>query len=312
LKKSSIPNSSKSSIKNYSKRNAMNMDNDDEDDIRIDFPYSFEDLKKMDPQSVDDLIGDKEKFEKVRETVALNTSNLQNFMNKYKDIEPVTMKHIGEDDRQRFSAKQIGEANSFFSGKMTWRPIPSAEYIEESELPEVCFIGRSNVGKSSLLNALVGFKAAKVGKTPGKTQMIHHIEVGKRVCLVDLPGYGFARVSKDEKKRMSNLLDTFIGQRERIDVQRIICFLVDIRHQLRKEEHHIMNQLDQLHSIYIIVLTKADKVKSHDAQRIAQAMEKNLQAHPKCFPEIFVTSASDLQSLDRIKATLHRLCEQLD
>jgi GTP-binding protein len=137
------------------------------------------------------------------------------------------------------------------------------EHFPPTHLPEVAFIGRSNVGKSSLLNSLVRRKnLAHVSSTPGKTQQINFFNVHDTVMFVDLPGFGFAKASKQERAQWKGLADQYLGHREQL---KLVCFLMDIRHDPSNPELAMVEELEVWNRRYAIILTKKDKVSAKAA-----------------------------------------------
>ncbi len=128
----------------------------------------------------------------------------------------------------------------------------------ELDLPELAFVGRSNVGKSSLLNAVSNQKnLAKTSSTPGKTRLINYFNVSDLFYMVDLPGYGYAKISKTEYKKWQDMLESYLKDNEKL---RLVCLLIDSRHELLKNDLQMSEWLDYFEIPYIIILTKADKI----------------------------------------------------
>lgn len=178
--------------------------------------------------------------------------------------------------------------------------ISSAEFvISNSEvskcpaerLPEYAFIGRSNVGKSSLINMLTGRKSlAKTSATPGKTQLINHFKINNNWFLVDLPGYGYARVSKKTKQKFQKFITNYFEQREQL-----ICafVLVDIRHDAQKIDLEFINYLGETEVPFCIIFTKADKIGPSKVEQHIKAYQDSLFANNwEEMPPYFVTSSS--------------------
>jgi GTP-binding protein len=165
------------------------------------------------------------------------------------------------------------------------------ERLPPPELPEVAFAGRSNVGKSSLLNALTGRKhLARVSNTPGRTQQINFFELGARLMLVDLPGHGYAQVSKSKVKGWTRLTESYIRGRPNL---RRVLLLVDSKVGIKDADHPLMDLMDESGLSYQIVMTKADRLKPADLQAMRDKLSARLGKRPACHPEIPVTSAVD-------------------
>ncbi len=139
----------------------------------------------------------------------------------------------------------------------------------ESELPEIAMVGRSNVGKSSVINLMTNRKKlARVGNTPGKTRQINFFSLEDKLVLVDLPGYGYAKVSKEEKKKWGSIVETYLNQREQLE---LILMLVDIRHKPTADDKLMRQWICAMGKPYIILATKADKIaRAHYMQHVKE------------------------------------------
>ena len=169
-------------------------------------------------------------------------------------------------------------------------------------LPEVAFAGRSNVGKSSLVNALTGRKTlARTSNTPGRTQQINFFDLGGRMMLVDLPGYGYARASKTSVHAWTKLIRDYL--RGRVGLRRI-CLLIDARHGIKPSDVEIMDMLDKAAVPYQIVLTKADKVPAAALREGVAAIAATLKRHPAAMPEILATSARTGSGIPEMRSAL--------
>ena len=171
-------------------------------------------------------------------------------------------------------------------------------------MPEIAFAGRSNVGKSSLLNALANRKGlARTSNTPGRTQELNFFEVGKplQIRLVDMPGYGFAEAPKDMVKRWRFLINDYL--RGRAVLKRALV-LVDARHGLKPVDHEVMQMLDDAAVSYHVVLTKADKVKRTDLEAVVQQTADQAAKHPAAHPHIFTTSSETGSGIAELRAAI--------
>lgn len=171
--------------------------------------------------------------------------------------------------------------------------------------PEVAFAGRSNVGKSSLLNALTGRRnLARASTTPGRTQEINFFNLGDQLRLVDLPGFGFARATHKDVKRWSNLTRSFLRGRQPL---RRVCLLVDCRHGLKDIDGEVMTMLDQAAVANQIVLTKADKIKPSEVEALIAATALAIGRRPAAHPALLATSAETGAGIAELRAELAKL-----
>jgi GTP-binding protein len=161
--------------------------------------------------------------------------------------------------------------------------------LPPADLPEAAFAGRSNVGKSSLINALVGQKhLARASNEPGRTREVNFFLLDERLRLVDLPGYGFARASKTATSKFQNLGRAYL--RGRPNLKRVYL-LIDARHGLKSVDDEAMKALDDAAVSYQIVLTKADKIKPAEVEAVVAQTLKAIARRPAAFPEVLATSA---------------------
>jgi GTP-binding protein len=187
------------------------------------------------------------------------------------------------------------EAN-FVAGASTAAALPG------DALPEIAFAGRSNVGKSSLLNALTGRRAlARTSNTPGRTRQINFFDLDGRLMLVDLPGYGYAEASKSEIKRWTGLLRRYLQTRAAL---RRVCLLIDSRHGVKDVDYPMMLMLDDAGVSYQVVLTKIDKLGTGELAVIAERIGAEIAAHPAAHPEIHLTSALKRRGITALRAML--------
>ncbi|CAK0769072.1 putative GTP-binding protein EngB [Azospirillaceae bacterium] len=201
------------------------------------------------------------------------------------------------------SDEDVESARRFFSGPcdFLWGAL-TADQLPEATLPEIAFAGRSNVGKSSLVNALTGRRTlARTSNTPGRTQQINFFNLAGRLILVDLPGYGYAQQSKSVVEAWTGLIRLYL--KGRVPLRRV-CLLVDSRHGLKDLDIAIMKQLDNAAVSYQIVLTKVDKVKPAALESVRGAVGAALIRHAAAFPEVLVSSAETGQGISDLRVCL--------
>lgn len=184
------------------------------------------------------------------------------------------------------------QARRLFAGRIEFlKSAPALKFLPDPDVPEIAFCGRSNVGKSSLLNALTGRKAiARASVTPGRTQELNFFEVGDPLVmrLVDMPGYGYAKAPLKVVEQWRRLVRDFLRGRH---VLKRTLLLVDSRHGIKPVDAEMMKMLDEAAVGYRIVLTKADKVKASELAEVIARTEAEARKHPAAYPALHVTSA---------------------
>lgn len=196
-------------------------------------------------------------------------------------------------------------ARRLFAGPITFlKSAPGLQFLPDPDVPEVAFAGRSNVGKSSLLNALTNRnKLARTSNTPGRTQELNFFDVGEplQLRLVDMPGYGFAEAPKDLVRRWRHLINDYL--RGRTALKRALV-LVDSRHGLKDVDRDMMRMLDDAAVSYHLVLTKGDKVKPSALGPLYEATATEAAKHPAAHPSIFTTSSETGSGIAELRTAI--------
>ena len=178
--------------------------------------------------------------------------------------------------------------------------------LPPGDVPEVAFAGRSNVGKSSLINALVGHKKlARASNEPGRTREINFFVLADRIRLVDLPGYGFARVSRSAADKFQNLGRAYL--RGRPNLKRVYL-LIDARHGLKDVDKEALDALDISAVSYQIILTKADKIKPSEAAALVVKTQGQIAKRPAAFPRVLATSSEKGGGIPDLRAEIMTVC----
>jgi GTP-binding protein len=171
--------------------------------------------------------------------------------------------------------------------------------------PEVAFVGRSNVGKSSLMNALTGQRAlAKTSKTPGRTQQFNFFNLADRYMLLDMPGYGYAKVGKGLERMWAEMADAYFKTRDQL---KRMFILVDSRHGLKETDLMLMEWLNKLAVPYQIILTKIDKTSATELEKVVNDVKAELQKHGAALSEVLLTSAEKKQGIDVLRGVVASL-----
>jgi GTP-binding protein len=197
------------------------------------------------------------------------------------------------------------EARKLFSGPITFlKSAPALEFLPEPAGAEIAFAGRSNVGKSSLLNALTNRKSlARTSNTPGRTQELNFFDVGEPLTLrlVDMPGYGFAEAPKAVVKKWRFLINDYL--RGRAVLKRCLV-LIDSRHGIKDVDLDVMAMLDAAAVSYTVLLTKSDKIKPAELEKVTAATLAECRKHPAAHPDIIVTSSEKGTGIAQLRAAV--------
>lgn len=204
---------------------------------------------------------------------------------------------------EEFTPEQLEEARRIFAGPcdFVWGAT-DMKNLPSPDFSEVAFAGRSNVGKSSLVNALTGRNTlAKVSNTPGRTQQLNFFNLGGHLYMVDMPGYGYAKVSKNVRDNWDTLIFGYLRGRPNL---RSVLIMIDSRHGLKESDIHLMDMLDKAAVNYRIILTKADKSSRPQIAAMTESIMSVLKKHPAAYPSVHVTSSEKNQGLEDLRAIL--------
>lgn len=208
-------------------------------------------------------------------------------------------------EEEAVRAELIEQARLLFAGRVEFiKSAPALKFLPDPDVPEIAFAGRSNVGKSSLLNALTGRKSiARTSVTPGRTQELNYFEVGEptRLRLVDMPGYGFAKAPPKVVETWRRLVRDFL--RGRVVLKRTLL-LIDSRHGVKPVDEDMMQMLDEAGVGYRVVLTKADKIKASELQAVTEATIAAARKRTAAYPEIIVTSSEKKMGIEKLRAAV--------
>lgn len=218
-------------------------------------------------------------------------------------INPVTSTALVDDS---FTPEEIEAGRLLFAQKCDFMlGAAGLSQIPETDLPEIAFAGRSNVGKSSLVNALTGRKTlARTSHTPGRTQQINFFDLGGRMTIADMPGYGYAKAPKSHVEQWTRLVNAYL--KGRVQLSRVLV-LIDSRHGLKDVDRTVMTMLDKAAVSYQVVLTKTDKVKIGPLGKLLESTHAELARHVAAHPIIRCTSSAKGVGIEDLRADLARL-----
>lgn len=208
----------------------------------------------------------------------------------------------------KYTTEQLDKGAKLFLQPCTFvLSVANLNQLPLSELPEVAFAGRSNVGKSSIINAVTSKKGlAKTSSTPGRTQQLNYFNLAEKIHIVDLPGYGFAQAPESLVKQWQKLIFAYL--QGRVNLKRVFL-LIDSRHGIKKVDSEIMDMLDMAAVTYQIVLTKADKISEKALQKILEETKKIVDKHAAAYTSVLATSSEKKRGLDELKAEIASLTE---
>lgn len=208
--------------------------------------------------------------------------------------------------KEEFKPEEIERGRLLFAGECTFMlGAAGLEQVPETEIAEVAFAGRSNVGKSSLINALTGRNSlARTSHTPGRTQQINFFDLNGRITIADLPGYGYARAPKDEVAKWTRLVNAYLkGRRALVRVM----MLIDGRHGIKDVDRKIMKMLDDAAVSYQVVLTKADKLKEKEQSAVVAKTALELATHVAAYPFLHLCSSHKGSGIETLRADIGRI-----
>lgn len=202
-------------------------------------------------------------------------------------------------------ASSLKSADTLFRQNCEFRfGVDTLDRLPSMTLPEFGFIGRSNVGKSSLINALVNRGIARTSNTPGRTQQLNFFELGEACYIVDMPGYGYAKVSKTKIAAWNDLMKKYLLGRS---VLKHVFLLLDSRHDIKPADDEMMTMLDDSAVSYQVVLTKIDKLKPAELQRRIENIQAVVKRHVAAYPEMIVTSSIDRKGVLDLQQRIYTL-----
>ena len=185
--------------------------------------------------------------------------------------------------------------------------VASLDALPMPEKTEIAFAGRSNVGKSSLINAVFCKKdLARASATPGRTQQLNYFDLDDKMYIVDMPGYGYAKASDKQVKEWNNLVFTYLKGRPNL---RRVFLLIDSRHGIKDKDTEVMKMLDKAAVSYQLILTKTDKLNAASLEKITADVKKKMTSFIACHPQLLITSAEKKQGLTEVRISLYELLE---
>ncbi|MBO7556597.1 MAG: YihA family ribosome biogenesis GTP-binding protein [Alphaproteobacteria bacterium] len=206
-----------------------------------------------------------------------------------------------------YSKEELEEGRKLFASKCDFvlgvadlKQLPA-----DNDFDEIAFAGRSNVGKSSLINALTGRKTlAKTSNTPGRTQQLNYFNLADKIYVVDMPGYGFAQAPESLVKKWQKMIFAYLQGRANL---KRVFLLIDSRHGIKKVDLEIMEMLDKAAVNYQIVLTKSDKISAVELDKVVKSTQEKLKEHAAAHVKVLVTSSEKKNGIDEVRAEVAKL-----
>ena len=208
-----------------------------------------------------------------------------------------------EANNDKLSIARLQAADALFKEPVNFvLSVANLSQLPTTDIGEVAFSGRSNVGKSSIINALFGQKKlAKTSNTPGRTQQLNYFNLNDKIHIVDLPGYGYAEAPESQVRQWQNLIFDYL--RGRVHLKRVFL-LIDSRHGLKKVDKEIMEMLDKAAVTYQLILTKADKISTKELSKQIEALQTEIKKHAAAYNEVIATSSAKNIGLSELRAEI--------